>query len=113
MDVTDRKILYELDVNCRTPISKIAKKIRVGRDVAAYRIRKLESRGIITKYICSVNLGMLGYKTYKIYFKICNLKIKDRNQTSLLHSYTFLNNTLFELHNYLVTPEYVSMVGSQ
>ena len=70
MDVTDRKILYELDVNCRTPISKIAKKIRVGRDVAAYRIRKLESRGIITKYICSVNLGMLGYKTYKIYFKI-------------------------------------------
>ena len=70
MDVIDKKILCEMDINCRTPISKIAKNLRIGRDVVAYRIKKLENNGIITKYICSVNLGILGYKTYKIYFKI-------------------------------------------
>ncbi|MCK5593803.1 MAG: Lrp/AsnC family transcriptional regulator [Candidatus Aenigmarchaeota archaeon] len=70
MDTLDKKILCEMDLNCRTPISKIAKNLRIGRDVVAYRIKKLENKDIITKYICSVNLGLLGYKTYKIYFKI-------------------------------------------
>ena len=69
MDIIDKKIMCELDANCRIPISKLSKKLRIGRNTAAYRIQKLESEGVITKYICSINLGKLGYKTYKIYIK--------------------------------------------
>jgi DNA-binding Lrp family transcriptional regulator len=69
MDLIDKKILCELDANCRTPISQLAKKLRIGRNVAAYRIQKLEKEGIIAKYVCSINLGKLGYKTHKIYIK--------------------------------------------
>jgi DNA-binding Lrp family transcriptional regulator len=69
MDLIDKKILCELDLNCRTPLTKMAKKLHIGRNVLDYRIKKLESEKIITNYICSVNLGKLGYKTYKIYFK--------------------------------------------
>lgn len=73
MDLIDKKILCELDVNCRAPLSKIAKKLRIGRNVLDYRIKKLEKEGIITNYICSVNLGKLGYKSYKIYCKMKSL----------------------------------------
>jgi DNA-binding Lrp family transcriptional regulator len=70
MDLIDKKILCELDLNCRAPLSQIAKKLRINRNVLAYRIKNLENKGIIKKYICSINLGYLGYKTYKIHFKI-------------------------------------------
>jgi len=70
MDLIDKKIICELDMNCRSPVSKIAKNLRISRNVAAYRIKNLEDNGIIRKYICSINLGLLGYKTYKIFFKI-------------------------------------------
>lgn len=74
MDLIDKKILCELDSNCRKPYSQIAKKLKVNRNVIDYRIKNLEKEGIIQKYICSVNLGLLGYKTYKIYLKIWNGK---------------------------------------
>ena len=70
MDLIDKKILCELDINCRIPLSRMAKKLRIGRNVLDYRIKKLEKERIITNYICSVNLGKLGYKTYKIYCKM-------------------------------------------
>ncbi|MBI4918528.1 Lrp/AsnC family transcriptional regulator [archaeon] len=74
MDLIDRKILCELDLNCRTPLSQLAKKLKVGRNVVDYRIKHLEKEKIIEKYICSLNLGLLGFKTYKIHFKVRNIK---------------------------------------
>ncbi|MEK6963773.1 MAG: Lrp/AsnC family transcriptional regulator [Nanoarchaeota archaeon] len=74
MDRIAKKILCALDVNCRVPLSRLAKDLRLSRNVVAYRIQKLEKEGVITKYICSVNLGLLGYKTYKVYFKILNAR---------------------------------------
>jgi Lrp/AsnC family leucine-responsive transcriptional regulator len=72
LDLTDKKILCELDLNCRESISKIAHKLRVGRNVVSYRIKNLESQNIIKSYVCSINLGLLGYKTYKVFFKFNN-----------------------------------------
>ena len=74
MDLIDRRILCELDLNCRAPLTQVAKRLRISRNTLAYRIKQLENEGIITKYICSINLGLLGYKTYKIFFKIKNDK---------------------------------------
>jgi len=70
MDLIDKKILCELDLNCRTPISKIAKKLRIARNVVDYRVRRMEEERIITGYICTVNLGLLGYKTFKVFYKV-------------------------------------------
>ena len=70
MDLIDKKIMCEINTNCRQPLSKIGKKLRINRNVVDYRIKKLETDGIIIKYICALNLGVLGYKTYKIHFKL-------------------------------------------
>lgn len=77
MDLLDKKILCELDMNCRTPYSKIAKKLKVGRNVVDYRIKSMEKEGIIQKYICSLNLGQLGYKMYKLCFKTKSSNLED------------------------------------
>lgn len=70
MDLIDKKILCELDSNCRTPLTQMAKKLKIGRNVLAYRINKLEQEKVITDYICSISLGKLGFKSYKVYCKM-------------------------------------------
>ncbi|MFO7677029.1 MAG: AsnC family protein, partial [Thermoplasmatota archaeon] len=40
LDLKDRKILYELDLDCRQSNSQIGKKVGLGRDVVSYRINK-------------------------------------------------------------------------
>ncbi len=70
MDVLDKNIIAELDLNCRTAISQLAKKVHAHRNVVAYRLQRLEQEKIITRYLCSIDLSSLGYKTYKLYLTV-------------------------------------------
>jgi len=67
LDLKDRKILYELDLDCRQSCSQIGKKVGLSTDVVNYRIKKLEEEKIITQYQLIVNLAKLGI----IQFKLC------------------------------------------
>lgn len=65
-DQTDKKILYELDLNARAPCSKIGKKLSTSKEVINYRIKKLEESGIISGYQTVINLSRLGIMQFKI-----------------------------------------------
>lgn len=78
LDLKDRKLLYELDSNCRQPSSKIAKKIGLSQEVVNYRIKRLEKEGIITQYQIIVNLSTLDI----LQFKIC-LSFQHMNSEKL------------------------------
>jgi len=73
LDLTDRKILAELDKNCRIPNSILAKKVHKSREAVKYRIQQLEKKGIITGFITSINPNRLGYQMYKVYLKLENI----------------------------------------
>jgi Lrp/AsnC family transcriptional regulator for asnA, asnC and gidA len=70
LDLKGRKILYELDVNCRQSNSQIAKKVGLSKDVVNYRIKKLEEQGIITDYRAIIDLSKLGFFTFRAYLKL-------------------------------------------
>ena len=61
MDRTDEKILEILIENSRLPISQIAKRTRISRDIAQYRISRLKSEGIIRDFTTDINQEKLGY----------------------------------------------------
>lgn len=69
VDIKDRKILYELDINCRTPASKIAKKLDISKETVNYRIKKLIEKGVIGGFITEINMAKLGLTTYKVYYQ--------------------------------------------
>lgn len=69
LDKTDRKILFELDKNCRIPATLLAKKVRKSRQAVEYRIRQLVEEGVITSFNAAINPHKMGYKLYKIYLK--------------------------------------------
>jgi len=73
LDLIDRKILTELDKNCRISDTQLAKKVKKSREAIRYRIQKLQERGIITGFITSINPNKLGYYMFKVYLKLENI----------------------------------------
>ena len=73
LDKTDRKILAELDKNCRIPTTKLSKIVRKSRQAVEYRINQLVKKGIITSFNAAFNPHKMGYKLYKFYFKLRNI----------------------------------------
>jgi len=73
LDKIDRKILFELDKNCRISTIKLAKLVRKSRQAVEYRINHLAQKGIITGFQTAINPHKLGYKLYKFYLKLRNV----------------------------------------
>ncbi|MAF35618.1 hypothetical protein CL622_00690 [archaeon] len=78
LDMIDKKILTELDKNCRIPSTKLAKIVRKSRQTVDYRIDQLVKKGIITSFNASFNPHKIGYKIYKIYLKLRNIPLKKK-----------------------------------
>lgn len=73
LDLTDKKILAELDKNCRISNSQLSKLVYKSRETTKYRIQQLQEKGIITSFITSINPNKLGYFMFKVYLKLENI----------------------------------------
>lgn len=80
MDVKDRRILAELLLNSRIPVSKLAKNVGVSREVALYRLNRLIREKVILGFYTILDTETLGYSRYTCFFQlrgISNLKEKE------------------------------------
>ncbi len=80
INLTDRKILYELDTNCRQSNSQLAKKLKISKDIVNYHVKKLEEAGIIEGYRTIIDISRLGYLTYRVYLKFQDIykEVEDK-----------------------------------
>lgn len=69
LDMIDRKIIFELDFDSRMPLSILAIKLRISKQVAKYRIDNLVKRGVIKGFYTDINASKLGLEIYMVYFK--------------------------------------------
>jgi len=67
IDLKDRKILFELDSNCRNSNTQIGKRVGLKKDVVSYRINKMINDGLIKNFWAEINTFKLGYNVYRIY----------------------------------------------
>ncbi|MBU3913418.1 MAG: Lrp/AsnC family transcriptional regulator [Nanoarchaeota archaeon] len=80
LDLKDRKILYELDWNCRQTCSQIGKKVALSSEVVNYRIRKMEEEGVITQYQVALDLSKLGIIQFKILLSFQHMDSKKLDE---------------------------------
>lgn len=73
LDKKDLQILSLLDWNCRIPITQIAKRIQLNKDVVRYRIKNLEEENIITGYYPLIDISKLGYLTFRGYLSFIDV----------------------------------------
>jgi len=80
IDLKDRKILYELDLNCRQSNTQIGKKVGLKRDVVAYRIKRMQDEGVIKAFWTAIDTFKLGFNVYRIYINfeyVVGSEVKD------------------------------------
>ncbi|MCL6089373.1 MAG: Lrp/AsnC family transcriptional regulator, partial [Candidatus Marsarchaeota archaeon] len=87
LDKTDRRLLAELDKNCRIPNAQLARKVRKSREAVKYRIAQLQEKGVLLRFITSINPNKLGYRMFKVYLKLENIpKERERFFDELKHN---------------------------
>jgi len=72
LDALDRRILYQLDLDCRQSVPQIAKKVKAKKDTVAFRLRRIVNSKIITKFITEVDIARVGRVGVKGYFQFQN-----------------------------------------
>lgn len=80
LDLLDRKILYELDIDSRQPVSILSKKLRKSRNVIEYRIARLQEQRIIQKFVTLIDPGRLGLMIWNVYLEFQNTDQKIESE---------------------------------
>lgn len=80
LDYKDKRILFELDTNSRQSYQQIARKVKLSKDAVFYRIKNLEKEGIIQKYQTIIDVGKVGYTSYRIFFKLRNVTTSNEEE---------------------------------
>lgn len=70
LDVIDRKIMYELDLNARATASEIGARIRKPKETVQFRIKRLLARGYLDGFYTIVNTSRIGRFYYKTFLKV-------------------------------------------
>ena len=79
IDLKDRRILYQLDLDCRQSVTQIGKKVGLKKDVVSYRMKRLKKEDVIRNFWTSINTFRLGYDVFRIYitFQYVNSNVKN------------------------------------
>jgi DNA-binding Lrp family transcriptional regulator len=80
LDKKDILLLTELDKNARSHNSAIAKKIGLSKESVAYRIARLEKRGILEGFQALIDATKLGMKNFRIYVKLKDADAQKREE---------------------------------
>jgi len=80
IDLRDRKILYELMIDGRQHLSKIAKKIKVSEQVVKYRINNLMKKGVINEFLTILEISKLRMGAYRVFFRLENVDSKKEKE---------------------------------
>ena len=80
LDIKDKKILYELDMDARQSISSIAKRVGLSKEVVNYRIRRMEKEGLIDGYYAIIEYSKLGYMYCRLIMTLQNISPKEEEE---------------------------------
>ncbi len=87
LDLKDKKILYQLDINTRQSNAEIAKKLGLSKQVVGIRIKQLLDAGVISSFRTVIDISKLGFTVHKSFLRLQNV-----NQTKEREIITFLLN---------------------
>ncbi len=80
IDLKDRKILHELDMRARMPLTELARKTGLSRQVAEYRLERLEQEKVIFGALTIVDSGVIGYGWYRVLLRLLKVTLAQKNQ---------------------------------
>jgi len=81
LDIKDKKLLYEMDLNARLGTSKLGKLIGLSQESTHYRLNRLKEKKVIFHNITLINFSKLGYTGYGVYARFNSIDKKSKKET--------------------------------
>ena len=82
LTATDWKILGELLGNSHQPLNAIAKKARISKQVASYRIGRMVKNGDIRAFIAVVDYSRIGYTKFYLNLNVAPMSKEQEEEVS-------------------------------
>ena len=80
MDKIDTNLLRILIENSRISVTLLAKKLKVSREVATYRLNRLKKEGIILDFVTEINIEKLGFVGAAVFVNVKSTRQKEFKQ---------------------------------
>jgi len=80
LDKKDIAIIRELDFDARMSISSLARKVRVSKEVANYRLKKLVEDKVIRSFTAIIDPYILGYQLYSLRVKFKHVNEQKKKE---------------------------------
>ena len=79
IDLKDKRILAELEMDARMPITILAKKVGLSRQVIEYRIKRIQTEGILFGAIGVFDSAVVGNYWYRILLRLKKITKEQKN----------------------------------
>lgn len=79
-DSKDRKILYELELDCRRSLGEIAKRTGLSKQTLHYRMQRLVDGGVIAGFMTAIDAAKLGYVNHEVLMQLDELDEAKRKE---------------------------------
>ncbi len=80
IDLKDRRILSELDMNARMPMTELARKVGLSRQVVEYRLKRMRKNNVIFGALTIFDSVVIGYTWYRVIFRLLNATKEKKNE---------------------------------
>ncbi|MBU1270174.1 MAG: Lrp/AsnC family transcriptional regulator [Nanoarchaeota archaeon] len=80
LDLKDKKLLYELDIDSRQPASQLAKKIGISKQGCTLKINNLVKKGVIVSFPTVISTALIGHLSFRMYFKLIDITPKQEEE---------------------------------
>ncbi|MFH1439352.1 MAG: Lrp/AsnC family transcriptional regulator [Candidatus Woesearchaeota archaeon] len=87
IDLKDRRILAALDMDARMPITILAKKVGLSRQVVEYRLNRLKKENVIFGAKGVFDSVVVGQKWYRVLFRLADITQEKKDElVNFLHN---------------------------
>ncbi|MCP4647743.1 MAG: Lrp/AsnC family transcriptional regulator [bacterium] len=80
IDLKNRKILRELDLNARMPLGKLAKRVGLSRQVVKYRIERMQKSGILLGALTIFDSVAVGQRWFRVAMQLHKLNAEKKQE---------------------------------
>jgi len=80
LSAKDKQIIYHLDFEARMPLTRLAKKVGLSKQVTKYRLDQLQKKNIITGFYTDINPSKIGLDIYLVYLSFHHLTPQKEKQ---------------------------------
>ena len=80
LDIKDRKILAELDMKARMPLTQLARKVGLSRQVVEYRLRRMQKEGVILGAKAVFDSAVAGFNWYRLALRLLNITKEKKGE---------------------------------